>query len=72
MVQLVGPVSNFKICTFMFHSILYYYFMSNIRFQQIYDIFMKTINFVRCLRPIDNKYVRSISYGFIYLNSNGL
>jgi hypothetical protein len=23
MVQLVGPVSNFKICTFMFHSILY-------------------------------------------------
>jgi hypothetical protein len=39
MVQLVGPTSN-ENTTFITHSILYYYFMFNIWFQQTSDRFI--------------------------------
>ena len=62
LVQLLDPISNLKTCTFIFHSIFYYYFMFNIWFQQIGVILTlvdctKTIHFFRCLWLIDIKSV---------------
>jgi hypothetical protein len=70
LVQLVGPTSN-SISTFIFHSVLYYYFFQYLMTYVFWSP-TKTINFVGCSWLIDIKSVRSISYVFFCLKSKGL
>jgi hypothetical protein len=68
LVQQVDPTNN-KISAFMFHSVLYYYFLFNSGFQQFDELFVlvshEDHNSIGCLWQIDIKSVRSISYDLL-------